>query len=51
MMMLSMLLTGSYQFYQNTHYGLWYARSSVIIKDEMIQNPTGMRFVDGNLFG
>ena len=48
---LSMLLTGLYQFYQNTHLSRWYARSSVIVKDEMIQNPTGMRFVDGNLFG
>ncbi len=36
---------------QNTHLSRWYARSSIIVKDEMIQNPTGMRFVDGNLFG
>merc|ERR1712169_144669 len=50
MMVLSMLPTGLYQFYQNIHYGMWYARSGVIVEDEMIQNLAKMRSVGGNLF-
>ena len=38
MMVLSMLPTGLYQFYQNIHYGLWYARSGQIVEDPLIQN-------------
>ena len=45
MMVLSMLPTGLYQFYQNIHYGMWYARSGVIVEDEMIQNLAKMRSV------
>ncbi len=50
-MILNMVLTGLHQFYQNVYYGLWYARSGVIGKNEMIQNPARMRFVDRDLFG
>ncbi len=50
MMVLSMLPTGLYQFYQNIHYGSWYAPSGVIVEDEMIQNLAKMRSVGGNLF-
>ena len=50
MMVLSMLPTGLYQFYQNIHHGSWYAPSGVIVEDEMIQNLAKMRSVGGNLF-
>ena len=50
MMVLSMLPTGLYQFYQNIHYGSWYAPSGVIVEDEMIQNLAKMRSVGGKLF-
>merc|ERR1712000_614334 len=50
MMVLSMLPTGLYQFYQNIHYGLWYARSGQIVEDPLIQNLAKMRSVGGNLF-
>ncbi len=49
-MVLSMLLTGLYQFYQSFHYDLWYARSGQIVEDPLIQNLAKMRYVSGNLF-
>ena len=45
MIVLSMLPIGLYQFCQNIHYGLWYARSGALVEDEMIQNLSRMRSV------
>ena len=50
MMVLSMLPTDLYQFYQNIHYGMWYAHSGQIVEDPLIQNLAKMRSVGGNLF-
>ncbi len=44
-LMVRMLPTGLYQFCQNIHYGLWYARSGVLVEVEMIQNLLRMRSI------
>ena len=49
-MILSMLLTGLYQFYQNILYGLWYARPGKFVEVPLIQNLARLRSVGGNLF-
>jgi nitric oxide reductase subunit B len=50
MMCLSLFPLGFYQFYQCIKYGLWYARSSQLILDEVAQNFAKARSIGGNLF-
>ncbi len=41
-MVLSMLPTGFFQFYQSFHYDLWYGRSGQFVEDPLLRNLAKM---------